>query len=298
VTGGAGFIGSHIVRALVRDGQQVHVFDDFSRGHPASIPREVTIHQGDIRHLEELMEACENVDEVIHLAYVNGTRTFYDDPCRVLDIGVRGVVNLLDACCLCEIPRLMLVSSSEVCQTDDMSETAPLTIPDPHNPRFSYSAGKIISEMMAIHCGFFEWMTIVRPFNVYGPGMPEGHVIPDFKKKLEERESPFTIVGDGSQTRSFCYVDDFVDGFMMVRARGEHNGIYNVGTPEEISIRDLARLMLKIYGEPMSRQNIQEKYQLRDGSIARRKPDISKIAALGYRPKVSLTEGLRRTMCQ
>ncbi len=179
-----------------------------------------------------------------------------------------------------------------------MSEQVPLVIPDPFNPRYSYSAGKIISEMLAIHCGLFDHLTILRPFNIYGPGMSEGHVIPDFRAQIEQSIAdlrddplPFHIIGSGDETRSFCYIDDLIDGVMLVRAKGVHRGIYNIGTPEEITIRDLVHLMGGIYGFEL---DITEGDGLREGSIKRRKPDIAKLTALGYTPKVSLEEGLRR----
>jgi nucleoside-diphosphate-sugar epimerase len=307
VTGGAGFIGSYVVKALVAAGEQVRILDNVSRGE-IPIPKGIEVHIGDIRDADEILYSCRDINEVIHLAYINGTQNFYDKPAEVLDVGVRGMLNVLDACKANGVRRLMLVSSSEVCQTDlpffpnkGMHEELPLTIPDPHNPRFSYSAGKIISEMLALHCGQFDWLTIVRPFNIYGPGMPEGHVIPDFTKRLQEGSKhgyadpvPFPIQSGGSETRSFCYIDDFVEGLMMVRAKGEHLGIYNIGNPEEVNIRSLAKLMANIYGVEL----FTTESAARPGSITRRRPDISKLAALGYVPKILLQEGLRRVLCQ
>jgi nucleoside-diphosphate-sugar epimerase len=276
------------------------VLDDFSRGKRTSVPDGVQLCQGDIRNPNDLRFSTRGLDEVIHLAYINGTKTFYEQPGEVLDVGVRGMLNLLDACKLNNIRRMMLVSSSEVCRADvgGMNEDVPLVIPDPFNPRYSYSAGKIVSEMLAIHSGLFDHLTILRPFNIYGPGMSAGHVIPDFRKQIEDKITdvrddplPFDIIGCGDETRSFCYIDDFIDGAMTVRAKGKHRGIYNIGTPEETTIRELAQMMGAIYGFEL---DIIEGGGLREGSIKRRKPDISKLMALGYAPKVSLQEGLRR----
>ncbi len=301
VTGGAGFIGSHLVGALANAGERVLIFDDLSRGKSSSLKTGIArCYQGDIRNPNDTRLPFRGVDEVIHLAYINGTKTFYEKPAEVLDVGVRGMLNLLDACRVNNIRRLMLVSSSEVCRADvgGMDEQVPLVIPDPFNPRYSYSAGKMISEMLAIHSGLFDWLTILRPFNIYGPGMSPGHVIPDFRKQIEDNISevrddplPFHILGCGDETRSFCYIDDFIDGMMLVREKGEHRGIYNIGNPYEITIRALAREMADIYGFEL---DIVEDGGLREGSIKRRCPEISKLMALGYVPKISLQEGLRR----
>ena len=305
VTGGAGFIGAALVKALVADGNQVRVLDDLSRGDVSALPTGVEMYEGDIRNQQAVMYALDRVDEVIHLAYINGTETFYKAPQRVLDVAVRGMLNVLEGCKINNVRRMMLASSSEVCRADidGMDEAIPLVIPDPFNPRYSYSAGKIISEMMAIHSGLFDWLTIFRPFNIYGPGMSQGHVIPDFKEQLQKkirkyndrRVLPFEMIGSSDETRSFCYIDDFIDGLMTIRKHGKHLGIYNVGTPEETSIGDLARTMGSILGYDLL---ITDKNTLREGSIKRRKPEIGKLQALGYQPKISLDEGLRRMLCQ
>lgn len=310
VTGGAGFIGTALVKALVAAGDKVVILDNMYRGSLDGIDRvQVSTVTGDIRWRSSVMTAMAGCDEVIHLAYINGTKTFYENPDLVLDVAVKGITNVIDACREHGVKRMMLASSSEVCraQVDVMDEAVPLVIPDPENPRYSYSAGKIISEMMAIHSKQFDWLTIFRPFNIYGPGMSEGHVIPDFKEQLKQRINgttirdfhspliPFEILGSGDETRSFCYIDDFIDGLMTIRQKGVHMGIYNVGTPVETSIRELALRMGKIYGVDL---DITEGKQLREGSIQRRKPNITKLSVLGYQPKVSLDDGLRRTLCR
>jgi nucleoside-diphosphate-sugar epimerase len=140
---------------------------------------------------------------------------------------------------------------------------------------------------------------IFRPHNVYGPDMGFDHVIPQFavrlKRALGKHASgavPFPIQGSGAETRSFCHVDDLVQGVMLMRDKGEHLGIYHVGTTQEISIADLARRMAAIAG----REIVLAPSDLREGSTLRRCPDISKLAALGYRPSISLDEGLPATL--
>src|SRR5437016_5748624 len=194
VTGGSGFIGSALVKALVRRGETVRVFDDNSRGalrRLAGLDRDLEFVKGDIRDAAAVDAAMRGIEEVHHLAYVNGTATFYSAPDLVLDVGVKGIVNVIDACRHQGVGTLVLASSSEVYQSPPQvptDESAPLTIPDPLNPRLSYGAGKIISELMAINHGrkHFERVLIFRPHNVYGPDMGSDHVIPQFALRLRE----------------------------------------------------------------------------------------------------------------
>ncbi len=306
VTGGSGFIGSALVKALVHDGHAVRVLDDNSRGAPrrlADVQQDIEFIAGDIRNAEAVSKAVRGVEEVHHLAFVNGTEFFYSQPDLVLDVGVKGMVNVIDACRAAGVGRLILASSSEVYQTPPQvptDETAPLLVPDPTNPRYSYGGGKIISELMAINYGrkHFERVLIFRPHNVYGPDMGWEHVIPQFalrvKRTMAQHKTgalPFEIQGDGKQTRSFCHVDDLVRGVLVMRQKGEHLGIYHVGTTEEISIGEVAQQIAAHAGRAI---------ELRPrpapaGGTERRCPDIGKLARLGYMPQVPLAKGLPPT---
>ena len=244
--------------------------------------------------------AVRGVDEVHHLAFVNGTEFFYSAPELVLDVGVKGMVNVIDACRAAGVGRLVLASSSEVYQTPPQvptDESAPLVVPDPANPRYSYGGGKIISELMAINYGrkFFERVLIFRPHNVYGPDMGFEHVIPQFALRLKRAAAqhtsgkvPFEIQGDGRQTRSFCHVDDLVRGVMVMRAKGEHLGIYHIGTTEEVTIADRRRGASR----PMpAARSSSSAGPAPAGGTERRCPDIGKLAELGYAPQVPLAQG-------
>src|SRR5262249_49157740 len=136
-------------------------------------------------------------------------------------------------------------------------ESAPLTVPDPLNPRYSYGAGKLISEIMAVNYGrkFFERVLIFRPHNVYGPDMGVEPVIPQFALRLPALAAqhpggrlPFAIQGTGTETRSFCFIDDLVAGVLAMREKGQHLGIYHVGTTEEVTIADLAHRVARAAG--------------------------------------------------
>jgi len=307
VTGGSGFIGSGLVKALVRAGNRVRVFDNNSRGNSrrlAEVASDIEFIEGDIRDLDALMRAADGVDEMHHLAFINGTTYFYEVPELVLDVGVRGMTNVIEACRLRNIATLIVASSSEVYQSAakiPTDESAPLVIPDPLNPRYSYAAGKLISEIMTINFGrkFFDRVLIFRPHNVYGPDMGFEHVIPEFAVRLQslakanrEDALPFQIQGTGEETRSFCFIDDLVAGIMIMRDKGQHLGIYHVGTMEEVKIADLARRMARLAGREI---------QLFPGAASaggtpRRCPDVSKLAGLGYRPRVPLDDGLKLTV--
>src|SRR5581483_971650 len=244
------------------------------------------------------------VDEVHHLAFVNGTEFFYSRPDLVLDVGVKGMINVIDACRAAGIGRLILASSSEVYQTPPhvpTDESAPLTVPDPQNPRYSYGGGKIISELMAINFGrkHFERVLIFRPHNVYGPDMGWEHVIPQFARRLKQaadRQASgrlrFEIQGDGRQTRSFCHIDDLVRGVLVMREKGDHLGIYHVGTMEEISIAELALRIAACAGREIELVPTPAP----TGATGRRCPDISKLSRLGYAPQVRLADGLPLTL--
>ena len=307
VTGGSGFIGSGLVKALVKAGHRVRVLDDNSRGRPrrlTEVEKDIEFIAGDIRDAEAVSRATAGMDEVHHLAFVNGTEFFYTQPDLVLDVGVRGMINVIDACRAQGVGKLILASSSEVYQTPPQvptDETAPLSIPDPLNPRYSYGGGKLISELMAINFGrkYFERVLIFRPHNVYGPDMGNEHVIPQLALRLNALTKTqlsgrlrFEIQGTGKETRSFCFIDDLVEGVMLVREKGEHLGIYHVGTAEEVAIADLARRIAAHF-----KRDIEiVPGAMQPGGTLRRCPDISKLAALGYTPRVPLKDGLPPTL--
>lgn len=307
VTGGSGFVGSGLVKALVKAGHRVRVLDDNSRGSPrrlAEIAKDIEFVAGDIRDAAQVEKVTQGMDEIHHLAFVNGTEFFYSQPDLVLDVGVRGMVNVIDACRKHGIGTLVLASSSEVYQTPPKvptDETAPLAIPDPLNPRYSYGGGKLISELMAINYGrkHFDRVLIFRPHNIYGPDMGWEHVVPQLALRLNAVATAqpsgtlrLDIQGTGKETRSFCFIDDLVAGVMVMREKGEHLGIYHIGTMEEVTIADLAQRIAGIYG----REVTLVAGKPAPGGTARRCPDISKLAKLGYKPRVPLSEGLRPTL--
>jgi dTDP-glucose 4,6-dehydratase/UDP-glucose 4-epimerase len=300
VTGGAGFLGSALVRRLCAQGRPVRVFDDASRGSPRrleGLPCEFVA--GDVRDGAAVTRACAGAEAVVHYAFVNGTRFFYEKPELVLEVGVRGMVNVLDGCRAAGVKELLLASSSEVYQEAPRwpaDESVPLTVPDPLNPRYSYGAGKLISEMLLLH-GWAKGLKralIVRPHNVYGPDMGGEHVIPELALRAARLAAAapgplrLPIQGDGSQTRAFCHVSDFTEGVLAVLARGAHRTIYHVGTSEERSIADVARAVVRALG----REARLVPGPAAKGGVSRRVPDVSRLTALGWRPKTGFEDGV------
>lgn len=304
VTGGLGFIGSALVKSLVKDGFAVRSFDNSSRGSKdklGEVASDVEIIEGDIRDPAAVRAAMKGMESVWHLAFVNGTEFFYKYPAYVLDVGVKGMVNVLDSAIAEGVPDFVLASSSEAYQTPPSvptDERVPLVVPDPFNPRYSYGGGKIISELMAINYGrdHFKRMMIFRPHNVYGPAMGWEHVIPQFVMRLKASAQDgvidFPIQGSGKQTRAFVYIDDFTEGLRVMREKGDHMGLYHIGTMNEVSMHDLA---LAVASAMNLQINVIPGPEMEGGTL-RRCPDIGKVAALGYQPRISLEEGLKPTV--
>jgi nucleoside-diphosphate-sugar epimerase len=308
VTGGAGFVGAALVRRLLGEGHEVVVLDRFSRGKESRIPAGAEIVKGDIREPLMVRHAAAGCDTIWHLAYVQGTQTFYADPKDVIDVALRGIMNVLAACEVRQgfaAPDLFLVSSSEVYQNPPAGmfptdETVPLSVPDVTNPRYSYGGGKIACELATLayaQAGLLGRGVIVRPHNVYGPDMGVDHVIPQFALRMRDLpagERRFPIQGTGRETRSFCHIDDCVDGLMCLYERGEDREVYHLGNPtQEYPIIDLAYMVGACFG----RRDIRVvPGELPKGSPTRRLPDTSKLEAIGYSPKVTLAEGLPETI--
>lgn len=304
VTGGAGFIGAYLVRKFDALGWDVGVVDNYTRSFPerlASLADRVKIHKADVRNEDQLSKIFEKTELVVHLAAVNGTENFYTNPDLVLDVGVRGIISVVNACRRANVQDLIVASSAEVYQCPNVvptPEDIPLMLPNSKNPRYSYGASKIISELIAFnyHRSFFRKLQVFRPHNIYGPDMGFKHVIPNIISSAlrctREGEKILRLKGSGTDTRAFCYVDDAVDAIVTMYSRGETREIFHIGSSEEISISHLAKKLL----DEMNLNLSVEFEDLIDGGTPRRCPDINKISKLGFEPKIGLEAGLRKTV--
>ena len=302
VTGGSGFIGSAIVKYLVKRKYNVVVFDNNSRGKSRRIKdvdNKISFIKGDIRDKKKLLSINKKIDTVIHLAYINGTKFFYEKPFEILDIAVNGYLNILEFCKIKKVQNLFLASSSEVYQNPNKiptDENEMLKIPDIHNPRYSYGGGKIFSELYGLYFAkkYLKKFVIFRPHNVYGVDMGNDHVIPEFIIRFKKigKKKDFLIHGTGNEVRSFIHIDDFINGFDKIFQRGKNTEIYNIGTTEKVKISHLAYLISKIYKKKI--KIIRSK--LPKGSPSKRCPDIKKIKKLGFKQKISLRDGLKNVI--
>ena len=298
ITGGSGFIGSAITKYLVKERYNVIVFDNNSRGkisRLSEVKNHIRFIKGDIRDKQKIQSIKGNIDTVIHLAYVNGTKFFYKKPYEILDIAVNGLLNILDFCKKKKVKNFYLASSSEVYQNPikiPTDEKEMLKIPDIHNPRYSYGGGKIISELYGMHFAkkFFKKFIIFRPHNVYGKDMGNEHVIPEFInrfKKLGNKKN-FLIYGTGKEVRSFIHIDDFIFGFDKIFKKGKNREIYNIGTNEKIKISSLAKLISVILKKKIKFV----KTKILKGSPSVRCPNINKIKKLGFKQNIKLKDGI------
>lgn len=307
VTGGTGFIGAATCRRLLSEGHNVRVFDNNSRGAErrlADVLDDVEIVVGDIRDDDAVTAAARGTSAVVHLAYVNGTRFFYERPELVLDVGIRGMLNVITSCRANGVGTLIVASSSEVYQSPSSVPTAEdvaLVVPDVLNPRYSYGGGKILTELMAVNYGRsdFDRVVVFRPHNVYGPDMGWEHVIPELTMRLLTAAEqsprglvPFPIQGDGSQTRAFMYADDCAEAIALLAASGEHLGIYHVGNPEEVTIADVAAQIAAHLGIEIEMRA----GAAPAGGTTRRCPDITKLRQMGFEPSTPLSVGLPQTV--
>lgn len=298
VTGGAGFLGSHLVEEFVENGFKARVLDDFSSGKEnnlRNVKGSVEVLRGDVANVRDVMEAMDGVNAVVHLAAKIDAAESFKKPRLYNEVNVNGTLNVLNACVKKSVKKLIYVST---CAVYGEPLSLPITEAHPANPPSPYAASKLAAEAYAkAYANAFGLdLTILRLFNAYGPrqlGSPYAGVIARFIGNLKKGEPP-VIFGDGEQTRDFVYVKDVVEAIarlLKTEGRGE---IFNLGSGSAVSINELARSIMNIMGvegvEPI-------RAAPRPGDVNRSQADISRIAkAIGFKPKTSLNEGLKLTI--
>jgi len=310
VTGGAGFVGSHLVDALREARHEVWVLDDLSVGSVESIHHH--LHQPGFRFIADsiLNAGCVDrlvaeVELVYHLAAVVGVRHVVDDPLKAILTNVRGTENVL-ASAARYWKRVVIASSSEVYGRSDggpLHEEDDRVLGPTSVNRWAYSSSKAIDEYLAwaYHKKGLP-VSVVRYFNCYGPRLNEdgyGSVVASFIRQALLGE-PITVHGDGRQTRSFTYVTDTVRGTMLAGERPEALGeAFNIGHPVETSVLDLAKAIKRLLcsDSPIIHVPYEDCFGQRHEDTPRRCPDITKASrCLGFAPQVPLEQGLRDTI--
>ncbi len=308
VTGGAGYIGSHLVDRLVHLNHEVTVIDDLSTGNLTNLQ---AVHS-DIRFVEATILDADIVDTLVadadvvfHLAAAVGVGHIIEQPLRSLVINTKGAENVITACVKHD-RKLLLASTSEIYGKTakmPMSEDDDRVLGSTTVARWGYSTAKAIDEHLALaHAEHGLRMSIVRYFNSYGPRLdPRGYgsVVANLMRQAIDNE-PLTVHGDGSQTRCFTYVDDTVEGTLRAALdlRGEGK-IFNVGNDQETSIIDLATTIIAMTGSSSTVQHVSYEQRFGKGfeDTKRRIPDVQRArAVLDFNAGVSLQDGLQRTL--
>ena len=310
VTGGAGYIGSHLVDALVAAGHEVVIIDNLSTGSVRNIEHQLCnpacrFINDSILNLDTLEQIVPGVDIVYHLAAAVGVKFIVADPLSTILTNVRGTELVLQVAYK-YWRRVVLASTSEVYGKSTggaLHEDADRVFGPTNINRWSYAASKAIDEHLAwAYARAGLPVSIVRYFNSYGPRVNErgyGSVIANFVRQAL-RGDPITVFGDGSQTRCFTYVSDTVAGTLLAGEKPEAVGdVFNIGTEREITILELAHLIRQLAdsSSPIVHVPYSDYYGQSYEDTPRRRPDLSHARrVLGYEPRVPLEEGLARTI--
>lgn len=294
VTGGAGFIGNHIVKELIRQGQRVTVLDNLSGGkleNLASVKSQVSFIKADICDFSAMLKACKEVDYVLHLAALISVAESMAKPQETARINVQGTVNVLEAAKQCKTKRVIFSSSAAVYGTRPelpYKEDTPIDCQSPY--AWSKQAGE---KLCQFYTHSYEVETVIlRYFNVFGTGQNPNSayaaVIAKFMQLAAENK-PLGIDWDGLQSRDFVSVKDVVQANLLAATKGVPGEIYNVASGRTYTLLELADTIEKISGHKLERVS----HPKRPGDVHESSADIRKIKALGYKPSVTLEDGLK-----
>jgi UDP-glucose 4-epimerase len=304
VTGGAGFIGSHLTHRLVEDGHDVVVMDNESTGRPANVPIEARYLKGDVARLDDVNAAFKGgLDAVFHVAGQVSLIRSFTDPTVDLHTNVGGTLNVLQLCLKLRVPRLLYASSMTVYGADE-------TLPTPEDtacaPISYYGITKYAGERYVhttadrVDLDFDFHVTSFRMYNVYGPRQaldnPYQGVLGIFLGNLLRGE-PLTIFGDGRQSRDFIYIDDIVDAWTTALTMpSTYGGVFNLGSGSRLSINDLADHTLAAFGRNRSNGAIQHR-EGRPGEQRHVEADTTRARlTFGWEPRIPFEQGLAETV--
>ena len=305
ITGGAGFIGSHLADHYVNAGHTVTLLDNFSTGSKSNIAHlegKVTTVDGDIRNIELIDQLTKDADLVLHMAAALGVNTILESPLESMSTNITGSEVVLNAAAK-HIKRIIIASTSEIYGKNPkqpLSETDDRVVGAPQKIRWTYSDAKAIEEAMAFALYQEKKLpvTTVRLFNTVGPRQTGryGMVVPRFVHAALKNE-PITIYGDGTQSRVFCHVLDAVSAIAAMASTNSTIGdVYNVGGTSEVTIKQLAEQVLSVTGSKsaITYTPYLDAYPAGFEDIQRRVPDISKVkGAIGWAPTKDLTQIIR-----
>jgi len=314
VTGGAGFIGSHLCQRLVALGLDVICLDDLSTGRIDYISDllkkpNFKFVKGNLLQNKTVKKALADVDVVYHLAAKVGVKRYVEDPIGVIRTNVHGTENLLEAALRVGVERFIFASTSEVYGKNlnmPLKEDSNRVLGPPTIDRWCYSSSKALDEHLcnAYYRQYKLPIVILRYFNIYGPRQETsdyGGVVSIFIRRVLRNQPPL-VHGKGTQTRSFTYVSDAVDATVQAAASKKAIGeTFNIGNSRETTINELARLAVRLAGKSGKLKPRHIPYENFYGAwyedVPRRVPDATKARRiLGFKPRVSLEEGLRKTI--
>jgi dTDP-glucose 4,6-dehydratase len=296
VSGGSGFVGSHLCDRLLKEGHEVVCLDNFFTGSRTNIEHLLDHHRFELVRHDVTEPITMEVDQVYHLACPASPIHYQRNPVRTIRTAVEGTLNMLDLAREVRA-RIMIASTSEVYgdPIEHPQRESYWGNVNPIGPRSVYDEAKRFSEsaVTAYHRYYGVDTHMVRIFNTYGPRLQanDGRVISNFMIQALSGE-PLTIYGDGSQTRSFCYVSDLIEGIVLLSRSSEHLPV-NIGNPVEWTILECANEVLAVTG---SKSEIERK-PLPQDDPTRRRPDITKAKTLlGWEPKITLRQGLEKSL--
>lgn len=295
VTGGAGFIGSHLVTALVNQGHQVVVADILLRGNKIhhEILDKIEFHKADVRNAQEMIQLAKGCDLIFHFAAVLGVDVVADNPVETMDTEVSGMKNICDAALLNGIDKIIYASTSGIYGHSAIDQTVTENISV--DPRTSYAIAKRYNE---IYLGALQQekglnSISLRFFNIYGPGQDNRMVVPRFIEQAKNNEV-MTVYGDGKQTRDFTFIDDAVKSCLLLMSHVKGSEIYNIAHEREINIHELAITIKKLTNSQSEVHFLEAPKKRYDYEVGRRWGSSEKLhAKIGFKPSKSLEEGLR-----